>query len=663
MIPKEYIGFFFLWLSAISMAQIPPILRNDTLQAVEINKQSHAIPPSVTVSAQQLSGSTLEKINSLSVADALKYFSGVKIRDYGGIGGMKTIDVRSLGTNHTAVFYNGIAINDAQSGQVDLGKFSLDNVQSISLYQNQHVNIDQPAKAFASASVLYLETKEPIFKEDRRTNVHGSFRGGSFGLVNPSLHLQQKISRNTQLNLNTGWMKADGEYDFHYKNAMSRDTLIRRKNTDIETFRIETSLSGRLADTSFWHIDGYAFFSERGLPGAAVNNNFYSEDRQWDRNLFLQGRWRKNISKVYSLKVNGKYTYNRLRYLDPTYSNIAGKLDNKYVQDELYLSAVNVFTLTDKLKTALSADYLYNTLDANIPQFAYPERNTGLVNFAADFKNDSWRVQGNILGTLVNEEVEAGKSSGTKTAFSPSLSVSWKPLKSPYLYLRTSYKSIFRMPTFNDSYYTFVGSTSLKPEYVQEFNVGFTVQRAFDGPIRSLSLTADGYQNHLKDRITAIPKNFRWTMINTGKVEITGLDIGMKTEVEALRQINALLFINYTWQKALDKTPGSQYKGQFIPYAPKHSASASGTFQYRSWGLNYNLLYTGSRYSFLANTPQNYMEDWFTQDLSLSYMLDLKAYEIKIMGEANNIGNADYTIIRNFPMPGRNYRFSIYFNY
>jgi len=663
MIPKEYIGFFFLWLSAISMAQIPPILRNDTLQAVEINKQSHAIPPSVTVSAQQLSGSTLEKINSLSVADALKYFSGVKIRDYGGIGGMKTIDVRSLGTNHTAVFYNGIAINDAQSGQVDLGKFSLDNVQSISLYQNQHVNIDQPAKAFASASVLYLETKEPIFKEDRRTNVHGSFRGGSFGLVNPSLHLQQKISRNTQLNLNTGWMKADGEYDFHYKNAMSLDTVIRRKNTDIETFRIETSLSGHLADSSFWHVDGYAFFSERGLPGAAVNNNFYSEDRQWDRNLFLQSQWRKNISKVYSLKVNGKYTYNRLRYLDPTYSNIAGKLDNKYVQDELYLSAVNVFTLTDKLKTALSADYLYNTLDANIPQFAYPERNTGLVNFAADFKNDSWRIQGNMLGTLVNEEVVAGKSSGTKTAFSPSLSVSWKPFKSSYLYLRTSYKSIFRMPTFNDSYYTFVGSTTLKPEYVKEFNVGFTVQTAFDGPIRSLSLTADGYQNHLKDRITAIPKNFRWTMLNTGKVEITGLDIGMKTEVEALQQLNAFLFINYTWQKALDKTPGSQHKGQFIPYAPMHSASASGTFQYRSWGLNYNLLYTGSRYSFLANTPQNYMEDWFTQDLSLSYMLDLKAYEIKIMGEANNIGNADYTIIRNFPMPGRNYRLSIYFNY
>ena len=39
-----------------------------------------------------------------SVADAIRYFSGVQLKDYGGVGGIKTINVRSLGSAHTAVF-------------------------------------------------------------------------------------------------------------------------------------------------------------------------------------------------------------------------------------------------------------------------------------------------------------------------------------------------------------------------------------------------------------------------------------------------------------------------------------------------------------------------------------------------------------------------------
>jgi vitamin B12 transporter len=71
---------------------------------------------------QILSGKQLEKLNSLSVADAVRYFSGVQLKDYGGIGGLKTINVRSLGSAHTAVFYDGMTVGNAQNGQVDLGK-------------------------------------------------------------------------------------------------------------------------------------------------------------------------------------------------------------------------------------------------------------------------------------------------------------------------------------------------------------------------------------------------------------------------------------------------------------------------------------------------------------------------------------------------------------
>lgn len=83
---------------------------------------------------QILSGKELEKLNVYSVADALRYFSGVQIKDYGGIGGLKTVNIRSMGSHHVGVFYDGIELGNAQNGVVDLGRFSLDNMEVISLY-------------------------------------------------------------------------------------------------------------------------------------------------------------------------------------------------------------------------------------------------------------------------------------------------------------------------------------------------------------------------------------------------------------------------------------------------------------------------------------------------------------------------------------------------
>ena len=85
------------------------------------------------IPSQKLSGKELQNLNSHTVADALRYFSGVQLKDYGGVGGIKTVNIRSMGTNHMGVFYDGIELSNAQNGQVDLGMYSLDNIEEISL--------------------------------------------------------------------------------------------------------------------------------------------------------------------------------------------------------------------------------------------------------------------------------------------------------------------------------------------------------------------------------------------------------------------------------------------------------------------------------------------------------------------------------------------------
>lgn len=173
---------------------IPEITVSDIYQTREVRS---------TAPLQIFSKDALKNLNALQVSDAVKHFAGVTVKDYGGIGGLKTISIRSLGAQHTAVGYDGITLTDCQTGQIDLGRFSLDNVDQLSLSNGQSDNIFQPARFFASAGILNIQTLTPRFEDGKHTNISASFKTGSWGLVNPSLLLEQRISRKWTLYLPT----------------------------------------------------------------------------------------------------------------------------------------------------------------------------------------------------------------------------------------------------------------------------------------------------------------------------------------------------------------------------------------------------------------------------------------------------------------------------
>ena len=243
---------------------IPEITVSDIYQTREVRS---------TAPLQIFSKDALKNLNALQVSDAVKHFAGVTVKDYGGIGGLKTISIRSLGAQHTAVGYDGITLTDCQTGQIDLGRFSLDNVDQLSLSNGQSDNIFQPARFFASAGILNIQTLTPQFEDGKHTNISASFKTGSWGLVNPSLLLEQRISRKWTVSANGEWMSSDGHYPYtlYYGNEegdlSSRE---KRKNTDVQTFRAEAGLYGNFSDKEQWRLKAYYFQSSRGLPNATT---------------------------------------------------------------------------------------------------------------------------------------------------------------------------------------------------------------------------------------------------------------------------------------------------------------------------------------------------------------------------------------------------------
>ncbi|SMC95694.1 TonB-dependent receptor [Pedobacter africanus] len=634
-------------------------LKEVQIRTLKISRRQTSSTP-----LQILSGEELQKLNSLSVADAVRFFSGVQLKDYGGIGGLKTINVRSMGTNHTAVFYDGVQIGNAQNGQVDLGKFSLDNIEEIELYNGQKSSIFQSAKGFASGSSLYLKSKQPDFSDGRTQKVRAALKGGSFGLVNPSLLWQSKISNSIYSSLSAEYKNAHGRYKFRSTNGVY-DTTAVRTDGDIEAMRLELGLNGILPDSSKWRVKLYGYKDKQGLPGAIVNNVFSFPQRMWNRNAFVQSSYEKNTGK-YSLLATVKYANDYQHYLNPERITTNGFEENKYHQQEVYLSFVNKLEMTKYWDIVLSADYQWNKLDADLYRFAYPIRNTVLTALATQFKLDRFDIQANLLSTLKYDQTREGPGDPDRKELTPTVMVSWQPFNQKEFRVRSFYKSIFRMPTFNDLYYTFYGFVVLKPEYTKQYDLGFTYLKAFENKLLSqFSIQGDAYYNRVKDKIAAVPANnlARWSMENLGLVEIRGLDVNVQSAWQLTTDLSLTAGLTYTYQEAIDAAPISpNYKNQ-IPYVPVHSGSFMSSATYKQFSVNYSFIYTGERYNQSANIMENYVMPWYTHDAAVHYNTRFNKREIRITAEINNLLNQDYAVIENFPMPGRNYRFGLTYNY
>ncbi len=620
-------------------------------------------PPVEVIPVQRLGGEELQRLNSNSVADALRYFAGVQVKDYGGVGGIKTVNIRSMGTNHTGVVYDGVELGNAQNGQIDLGQFSLDNVEALSLYNGQKSEILQPARDFGSAGTIYIRTRTPKFAPGETFHVRGTVRAGSFDLLNPSALVELRLGERVNASLSAEWISSSGKYKFRYRRVnpageIAYDTTAVRQNGDINAVRAELNLNGTI-NAGEWHFKVYHYDSERGIPGAIVNNVWRRGERVWDNNSFAQGSFTKYIGRFTTL-ANVKYAYYRTHYVNNDDKQV--KIDNLYRQREFYLSTANEYVIMPQWRVSASYDFQWNALDADMYGFARPDRFSHMVAAATSLKLRRFKAQASAMGTFIHDKLRGQESPKDKAVFTPALYLSGNPLRNRDFSVRAFVKRSFRMPTFNDLYYADMGNSKLNPERVTQYNIGLLYDHTHNGFISAARVGVDGYINKVKDKIVAYPKGqqFRWTMLNLGKVDIKGVDVSALITVNPARDLYVTLRGQYTYQRAIDVTsPADNYYRHQIPYIPWHSGSGVINLTWRKWNLNCSYIYVGERYNQQENIRYNYTQPWYTTDLSASRDFSLGKVNLRALIEVNNVFAQDYDVIINYPMPKRNYRFTV----
>ena len=572
----------------------------DTLDASVVSAARRISPP-----VERAPREVLER--SANVADAIRDFSGVQLRDYGGLGGLKTVNVRSLGSAHTAIFMDGVPIDNAQNMQPDLGRLDVEDLETIELYTGQKSELLQSAREYGSASSMHLETAAP---KERRTVMR--LRAGSFTTISPSISHQGRLA-----SMLSGRIRVGGDYSDGY-----------RENSDIKTFKASGGLwftpsKGR------YHLSARLYDSERGIPGPVYKQSeLYplSLDRQADRTYSVQASGTQELTSSLKLLVRARYSRDILEYMDVSELDPSVTAQWDYDLQSTYLSTSLGWQAQPWLHIGVAVDAQHEALESKVDA----RRSTLFAAGSAALLKDPWRAS----ATLQYQVTDDGYS-----FLSPAFLLDWHPRLD--WQFGAVVKRSCRLPSFNDLYYTNVTSRSLRPEKVWQFSARWCWDRSY-GPWH-FRANEELYHNRVTDKLIAVPNSslFRWSMYNIGKVSIWGDEI--HADVSWNNTVGLIARYSFQWARE----DGSDFQ---IPYIPLHSASFNLFGAIDAFRLDIKGFVTGSRLTAASTRPEYHLAPWTIWDACLSW--HSSCYTLTL--DVRNLLNEQYQIVQGYPMPGIN---------
>lgn len=210
------------------------------------------------------------------LAQILDRATGVNIRRYGGLGSFSTLSIRGSTAEQVQVFLDGVPLNSAVGGGVDLGGLPIGGVESVDVYRGA-----VPARFGGNSigGVVHIRT-QPLGGKVR-TRLHtasgshgtrqlgaslsGPYKGWEYlGLVN------YRASRNDF----RFWDDNGTEYNAH------DDGWARRLNSDFRGVRGLAKI-GRSLGASRLQVHNTFDLSSKGIPGLGNNQSLHTRYDTW----------------------------------------------------------------------------------------------------------------------------------------------------------------------------------------------------------------------------------------------------------------------------------------------------------------------------------------------------------------------------------------------
>ncbi len=564
---------------------------------------------------------------------------GVYIRDYGGLGGVKTISVRGLGATNTTILIDGIKINTTQNGLFDLSLIPSGFVNKIELLRGGFASF---YGGNAASGVLNLS-----LANEEKGNIRTAFETGSFNSygwdISSNFHVFNQISHF----LGLSYLSSKGDYPFTtYQFGEKRN--YERENGSFSNF--STIFSNTIEfDNSLLKANFLFSSARRGVPGAVLQNQIESKRAKLDDKFFVGSIGLHSQifdSTLFSINIDAQILNNK--FFDPDGIGVITKKETvKFLNNEFH-SSMNFLHTTAGFELNFIAELTFASLKGDMlqPEVGnFVRRISQAIGFTI---TKSFAIAKNPI------EVFASYRFDSYSDFSPYHSFSFgghAQFFDNFLGTKSTFSSNFRAPSFNEMYYLNYGTNKLKPERSTTFN--FEIYSNFYEYFR---LTLALFYTITIDKIISIPRNpLQWSAQNLGQSLSRGL------EASLLGKISFFTYsLSYTFQDVIDAQKHSLTQRKHIPYTPKSLLSCNARFNiFKYTSLEFRWFYSSERFALPDNSINSRLKPYALLDVALNRELKLGIVKFFITFEFSNILNTDYEIYKNYPMAGRSFRIEI----
>ena len=585
------------------------------------------------------------------VGDVLTFVPGMMVKNYGGLGGLKTLSLRGGLASQTPILINGVRFDNFQTGTSDLSLLSLAHFAEIRVLRGGNAAV---YGADALTGAVHLTTLTP----DSRTSLAWKTDIGAFGFQETRVRWQTVPGRWRVL-ASVLQVNSRGDYPF-VRREFGELVDRRRQNADFRQWQGLFSAARPWSRGSF-ELVVFGQKSRRGVPGPVLQGRpFNAGARQQDTDGLLLATLRQQLSRHIVLQAWTKLRRSDLRYRDPELKIRPEGIDNRYRNvdglagiEGRWLTSAGLWRLRlESGRAVLSGDQLAVPDESGYRRVARVQRDfqTGVLLWegagSLPRKTSIWRWQS---GVRFSRYSDVGK------AWSPFLGLNFRPGQPP-VHLRMNISRNYRVPTFSEQYYLNYGNRRIQPEDGVSVELGANAAISWFG---QAFVDVSLFAIRLRNQIVAVPRSpVFWSTENIGRTRNEGVELSTEW-----RTLNGHLWLTlaYTFQNPRDDTPGSRTQGKRLIYLPQELVNGLIALQGLSVsGIVASASISARRVSYRYHLPENDFESLLPgytvvdARISFSFRTGRAHWEAQLTVE--NVTGTRYEIIKNYPMPLRFWR-------
>jgi len=597
-----------------------------------------------------------------TVGDALRSVPGLTVLEGDG---SQRLSLRGSPSRTVKVDLDGIPINDAGTGEAEVGQIDLNQISAIVV-------------EFAGlGGMVHLQTAGLEVAEDTRRALTFSLGQGGFDGSEAAAGLETEARR---LSGAVIFNRKSDRGDFSYR--LDDGSSSRRVNNQIAA---SSGLGKLRLQRGGWKLDGGLYYQSlrRGVPGLIYAPPTPEARLTASRlSIGLRGQ---HLTERTGIKFTGHITEYTGRFLNPAeqYDPSTG-LWVTHIPEESRQSGLGYglsvslirgleqqsFRAEYRLKTDeyLGEDLLRGHTTVGGVGLGEARRTVHGFELGLRGRDDVGRWSCHLTPTLLIERIlDAGL--GSYDAVSPAVSGSLeRRLSFGALNLTAGWGRSLAAPPFNARFTVenifAVGNRNLKPERGESLSIGLNI---WSGEAASVIWRVGTVRSHRQvNDLIVWRRNYqgKYYPDNLARASITGTEISGSI---SSGNGKSSLFGSYIYNDSVNDTPGDINQGKMVPLVAGHSGSAAATFNLRGVGVTLSGRWVGRRYSTESNldplsTAGMGLPPYEVYDLNCTRSWRLGRLFLTAQLSIDNLLDRSYRVIERSPMPGRSIYTRLSFN-